>query len=124
MDVPKDLAAHGERLATALHDVLLAVRELCSFALEQDGRWSSANNQRKYRVSQLYSSLLDTIRSDALRDPAHLRNVAAAATTPLARDACACRRSCPHHNASRLVSRCVSCCMGGNAFPPWFPGWK
>ena len=90
MDVPKDLAAHGERLATALHDVLLAVRELCSFALEQDGRWSSANNQRKYRVSQLYSSLLDTIRSDALRDPAHLRNVAAAATTPLARDACAC----------------------------------
>ena len=91
MDVPEDLAAHGERLATALHDVLLAVRELCSFALEHDGRWSSANNQRKYRVSQLYSSLLDTIRSDALRDPAHLRTVAAAATTPLARDACACR---------------------------------
>ena len=75
-----ETAAHGERLATALHDVLLAVRELCSFALEHDGRWSSANNQRKYRVSQLYSSLLDTIRSDALRDPAHLRTVAAAAT--------------------------------------------
>jgi hypothetical protein len=72
LEPPKDLVAHGERLATALHDVLLAVRELCSFALEQDGRWSSANNQRKYRVSQLYSSLLDTIRSDVLRDPEHL----------------------------------------------------
>ena len=90
LEPPTDLVAHGERLATALHDVLLAVRELCSFALEQDGRWSSANNQRKYRVSQLYSSLLDTIRSDVLRDPEHLRNVAAASTTPLAKDACAC----------------------------------
>ena len=84
---PEDLVdVHGERVASALHDALLAVRELCSFALEQDGRWSSVNNQRKYRISQLYSSLLDTIRADQLRDPEHLRKVAAASTTPLARD--------------------------------------
>ncbi len=88
---PEDLVdVHGERVASALHDALLAVRELCSFALEQDGRWSSVNNQRKYRISQLYSSLLDTIRADQLRDPEHLRKVAAASTTPLARTTCAC----------------------------------
>ena len=91
IDAPDDLMeVHGERIESALHDALLAVRELCSFALEQDGRWSSVNNQRKYRISQLYSSLLDTIRMDALRDPEHLRKVAAAATTPLARATCAC----------------------------------
>ena len=64
------------------------MRELCSFAMAQDGRWSSVNNQRKYRISQLYSSLLDTIHADLLRDPEHLRRVAAAATTPLARTVC------------------------------------
>ena len=87
---PDDLLkVHGERLANALHDVLLAVRELCSFALEQDGRWSSVNNQRKYRISQLYSSLLDIVKSDALRDAEHLRKVAAAATTTLSQSICA-----------------------------------
>ena len=90
IDAPDDLMeVHGERIESALHDALLAVRELCSFALEQDGRWSSHINQRKYRISQLYSSLLDTIRMDSLRDPEHLRKVAAAATTPLARTTCA-----------------------------------
>ena len=88
---PGDLMeVHGERIASALHDVLLAVRELCSFAMEQDGRWSSANNQRKYRISQLYSFLLDMIHAESLRDPEHLRKVAAAATTPLANTTCAC----------------------------------
>jgi 1,3-beta-glucan synthase len=83
------LETHGARLARALHDVLLAVRELCSFALEQDGRWSSLNNQRKYRVSQLYSSLLDIVSADALRDVDHLTKVAAAATTDLSKTTCA-----------------------------------
>ena len=88
--VPDDLLeTHGARLARALHDVLLAVRELCSFALEQDGRWSSLNNQRKYRISQLYSSLLDIVSADALRDVDHLTKVAAAATTDLSKTTCA-----------------------------------
>ena len=77
------METHGARVSAALRDALLAVRELCSFALEQDSRFSSSANQRKYKVSQLYSNLLDAIRADVLRDPEHMRLVAAAATTPL-----------------------------------------
>jgi len=84
------METHGARVSAALRDALLAVRELCSFALEQDSRFSSSANQRKYKVSQLYSNLLDAIRADVLRDPEHMRLAAAAATTPLARSVCAC----------------------------------
>ena len=42
-----------------------------SFSMENNGRWSSANNQRKYRVSQLYVQLLEIVRIDALRDLEH-----------------------------------------------------
>ena len=91
IETPADLMeTHGARVSSALRDALLAVRELCSFALEQDARFSSAANQRKYKVSQLYSNLLDAIRADVLRDPEHMRLVAAAATTPLARSVCSC----------------------------------
>ena len=91
IQTPLDLMeTHGARVSAALRDALLAVRELCSFALEQDSRFSSSANQRKYKVSQLYSNLLDAIRADVLRDPEHMRLVAAAATTPLARSVCAC----------------------------------
>ena len=48
--------------------------------MENDGRWSNANNQRKYRVSQLYSQLLEMVRIDALRDTEHVRVVSASAT--------------------------------------------
>ena len=77
-----DIEAQSVTLAEALHDILLAVRSICSFAMEQDGKWSSTNNQRRYRVSQLYSQLLEMIRIDALRDNEHVRVVSASATLP------------------------------------------
>ena len=75
-----DIDAQSSTLAEALHEILLAVRKICSFAMENDGRWSNANNQRKYRVSQLYSQLLEMVRIDALRDTEHVRVVSASAT--------------------------------------------
>eukprot|EP00223_Ostreococcus_mediterraneus_P002544 CAMPEP_0179618196 /NCGR_PEP_ID=MMETSP0930-20121108/7556_1 /TAXON_ID=548131 ORGANISM="Ostreococcus mediterraneus, Strain clade-D-RCC1621" /NCGR_SAMPLE_ID=MMETSP0930 /ASSEMBLY_ACC=CAM_ASM_000580 /LENGTH=329 /DNA_ID=CAMNT_0021487137 /DNA_START=116 /DNA_END=1101 /DNA_ORIENTATION=- len=77
-----DIEAQSVTLAEALHDILLAVRSICSFAMEQDGKWSNVNNQRRYRVSQLYSQLLEMIRIDALRDNEHVRVVSASATLP------------------------------------------
>jgi len=77
-----DIEAQSVTLAEALHDILLAVRSICSFAMEQDGKWSNLNNQRRYRVSQLYSQLLEMIRIDALRDNEHVRVVSASATLP------------------------------------------
>ena len=92
IETPADLMeTHGARVSSALRDALLAVRELCSFALEQDARFSSAANQRKYKVSQLYSNLLDAIRADVLRDPEHMRLVAAAAPR---RSRVPCARAC------------------------------
>jgi len=77
-----DIEAQSVTLAEALHDILLAVRTICSFAMEQDGKWSNVNNQRRYRVSQLYSQLLEMVRIDALRDNEHVRVVSASATLP------------------------------------------
>merc|ERR1712159_790972 len=70
-----DIEAQSSTLAEALHEVLLAVRTIFSFSMENNGRWSSANNQRKYRVSQLYVQLLEIVRIDALRDLEHVRVV-------------------------------------------------
>ena len=77
-----DIEAQSITLAEALHEILLAVRKLCSFAMEHDKKWSSLHNKRKYRVSQLYSQLLEMVRIDALRDHEHVRVVSASATLP------------------------------------------
>ena len=67
--LPENSDTRGERVAEALHDVLLAVRKICAFAMERDsGKWSAHANQYKYKVSQLYSKLLDMIQSDLLRE--------------------------------------------------------
>lgn len=71
--------SHSQRRS---HEILLAVRKLCSFAMEHDKKWSSSHNKRKYRVSQLYSQLLEMVRIDALRDHEHVRVVSASATLP------------------------------------------
>lgn len=75
-----DIEAQSSTLAEALHEVLLAVRTIFSFSMESSARWSSVNNQRKYRVSQLYVQLLELVRIDALRDMEHMRVVSASAT--------------------------------------------
>ena len=75
-----DIEAQSRTLAEALHEILLAVRSICSFVMESDGRWSNSSNQRKYRVAQLYSQLLEMVRIDALRDSEHVRVVSASAT--------------------------------------------
>ena len=77
-----DIEAQSNTLAEALHDILLAVRKICAFAMESDGKWSNTSNQRKYRVAQLYSQLLEMVRIDALRDGEHVRVVSASATLP------------------------------------------
>ena len=81
--LPENSDTRGERVAEALHDVLLAVRKICAFAMERDsGKWSAHANQYKYKVSQLYSKLLDMIQSDLLREKNHVQVVAASAASP------------------------------------------
>jgi 1,3-beta-glucan synthase len=81
--LPQDADSRGERVAEAVHDVLLSVRKICAFAMERDsGKWSAHANQYKYKVSQMYSKLLDMIQSDLLRDKNHIQVVAASAASP------------------------------------------